>query len=97
MFGTAQQGISRLVLRVEGKGLLENLSGRVVVGGINRKGRERAAVKFHFCSVRERLVDVLVLARERCWIDNGKVNLGAKQVVEVEGREGIVSRQKALF
>src|SRR5258708_24860893 len=91
MFGTADQGISWLVLRVKSEGLLKDLSGRIVVGGVQGQAREQPAVEFELCALRERLVNVFVFAGECGGVDQGKVNLVPKQVGVIDGRKRIPS------
>src|ERR1700686_1728752 len=97
MFGTADQWISGLVLRVKSEGLLQDLSGRIVVGGVEGQAREQSAVEFHLCALRERLVNVFVFAGECVGIDEGKVNLIPKQVVEIDGGKRIPPRKELLL
>src|SRR5258708_158519 len=47
--------------------------------------------------MREGLVNVLVFARERDWIDDCEVDLVAKQVVEIDRREGIFPQEERLL
>jgi hypothetical protein len=91
MARSAKQWLSGQVERIEGEWLFEDLSGSVVIGECEGDTGCGATLKLHLRSVRHGFVDVLILSREGCGIENGEIDLVAKQVVVVSGGEGVFS------
>lgn len=96
MARSAKQWLSGQVERIEGEWLFEDLSGSVVIGECERETGSGATLKLHLRSVRHGLVDVFVLSGEGCRIENGEVDLVAKQIVVVSGGEGVFAAVEGL-
>ena len=75
VFRPPKQRLTDVVLRIDGRGVLENFSRRVSVGRVEKHPGAKFGLQFDFGALRERTIHVDVLADEIYEIDLDIVDL----------------------